>query len=78
MENVWYTGDGLLRFAALIAAGLVEVAESQISVGVRYGDSAPTSPPTTAVRLRLSDKGKQLVDSWKKGDEAQFQAAMQM
>ena len=78
MENVWYTGDGLLRFAALIAAGLVEVAESQFSVGVRYGDSAPTSPPTTAVRLRLSDKGKQLVDSWKKGDEAQFQAAMQM
>src|SRR5436853_5196339 len=42
-ENIWYTGDGVLRFAGLIAAGLVEIAESQFSVGVRYGNnSAPT------------------------------------
>jgi len=79
IENIWYTGDGLLRFAGLIAASLVEVAASQFSVGVSYGkDSPPTSPPTTAIRVRLSDKGKQLEDSWKKGDEAQFQAAMEM
>jgi hypothetical protein len=77
IENVWYTGDGLLRFAGLVAARLVEVAEEQFSVGVRYGVGAPTSPPTTAVRVRLSDKGKLLVDSWKKGDEARFQEAME-
>ena len=78
IENIWYTGDGFLRFAGLIAAGLVEVAESQFSVGVRYGNSAPTSPPATALRVQLSDKGRQLVDSWKKGDKAQYQAVMKM
>jgi hypothetical protein len=78
IENVWYTGDGFLKFAGLIAAGLVEVAESQFSVGVRYGSSAPTSPPTTALRVQLSDKGKQLVDSWKTGDEAQYEVVMKM
>jgi HNH endonuclease len=76
IENVWYTGDGFLKFAGLVAAGLVEVAETQFSVGVRYGNSAPTSPPTTAVRVKLSAKGKLLVDSWLKGDESRYRAAL--
>jgi hypothetical protein len=76
IENVWYIGDGFLKFAGQVAAGLVEVAESQFSVGVRYGNSAPTSPPTTAVRVGLSDKGRLLVDSWLKGDEAQYRARL--
>ncbi len=59
IENIWYTGDGFLKFAGLVAAGLVEVAESQFSVGVRYSHSSvPTSPPTTAVRVKISDKDK--------------------
>ena len=77
IENVWYTGDGFLKFAGLVAAGLVEVAESQFAVGVRYGsNSAPTSPPMTAVRVKLSDKEKLLVDSWLKGDEGQYKVAL--
>jgi len=76
IENVWYTGDGFLKFAGLVAAGLVDVAESQFSVGVRYGNSAPTNPPTTAVRVKLSDKGRLLVDSWLKGDEAQYKSGL--
>jgi hypothetical protein len=76
IENVWYTGDGFLKFAGLVAASLVEVAESQFSVGVRYGNGAPTSPPTTAVRVKLSDKGRLLVDSWMNGDEAQYKAGL--
>ena len=77
-ENIWYTSDGGLRFAGLIAAGLVEIAESQFSVGVRYGskDSAPTSPPTTALRVRLSDKGRALVESWLAGDEQAYVRAL--
>jgi len=76
-ENIWYTGDGVLRFAGLIAAGLVEIAESQFSVGVRYGNnSAPTSPPTTALRLRLSAKGRVLVESWLAGDEEAYVRAL--
>jgi hypothetical protein len=77
VENIWYTGDGFLKFTGLVAAGLVEIAESQFSVGVRLSNSAPTSPPMTAVRVKLSDKGKLLVDSWLKGDEAQYKAALE-
>jgi hypothetical protein len=70
MENIWYSGDAVLRFAGLIAAGLVEIVESKFSVGVIWGSgSVPTSPPTTSVRLRLSEKGRLLVDSWKQGDQ---------
>lgn len=77
VEDVWYTGDGLLRFAGLVAAGLVELAESQFTVGYRNGTgSPPTSPPTTSVRVRLSEKGRRLVDSWLKGDEAGYKAAL--
>lgn len=45
IENVWYTGDGFLKFAGLVAAGLVEIAESQFSVGARFGAaSGPREP----------------------------------
>ncbi len=73
VEKIWYTGDGIVRFMGLIAADLVEIFESEFSIGVRYrsGDketSPPTFPPMTAIRIRLSKKGRVLVDSWKKGD----------
>jgi hypothetical protein len=76
IENVWYTGDGLLRFSGLIAAGLVELAASQYSVGVRFGNSPPTAPPTTAVRVKLTEKGRLLVEAWLKGDEERYRTAL--
>lgn len=76
-ETMWYSADAGLRFAGLIAAGLVEIAESQFSVGPRYSDigripTPPTSPPTTAIRLRLSEKGRNLVESWMRGDQEAY------
>lgn len=77
-ENVWYTGDGFLKFSGLVAAGLVEIADSQFSVGVRYGaNSAPTLPPTTAVRVGLSEKGRALVDAWISGDEDSYRRILE-
>jgi hypothetical protein len=76
-ENIWYTGDGALRFAGLIAAGLVEIAAHQQSVGVSWGkDGLPTTPPTTALRFRLSEKGRVLVDAWLAGDETAYERAV--
>ena len=73
IDVIWYSGDGALRFAGLIAAGLVEVLESQFSVGVRYGaNTPPTSPPATALRLGLSQRGSSLVNSWLAGDEGAY------
>jgi hypothetical protein len=75
-ENIWFSSDGFLRFAGLVAADLVEIVESQFAVGPRVRDSAPMSPPTTSVRLQLSDKGRTLVDSWLAGDEAAYVKAL--
>jgi hypothetical protein len=81
MENLWMTGDGFLKFAPLVAAGLVEIAETVFSVGPRFSSGPgkvgpPHSPPTTALRVKLSDKGKLLVDSWKRGDEDAYARAL--
>lgn len=74
MEKVWYSGDGLLRFAGLIAAELVEVAESVLCQHFKYG----TYPQilSTAVRVHLTDKGRQLVDSWLTGNEEEYKALL--
>jgi hypothetical protein len=72
-ENIWYSGDAVLHFAGLIAAGLVGIAESQQAVGLRYATSPlPIQPPSTGVRLRLTDKGRLLVDSWLHGNQEEY------
>jgi hypothetical protein len=81
--KLWYSGDGVLRFAGLIASGLVEL--KKVAHGgnagratfVRAGDSPPpTTPPGSGVRLGLTDKGKLLVDSWIRGDEGTYVKAL--
>jgi hypothetical protein len=88
VEDVWYTGDGLLRFAGLIAAQLVEVAE-QVSASGKFEKGAELAavlwndpnvpyarPPRTAARVQLSSKGRALVDSWLAGDEDGYRKAV--
>lgn len=76
-EHIWYSGDGFLRFSALVAAGLVEIAESKFGAGVRFDHSPfPSSPPSSALRVKLSEKGKMLVEAWLAGDEDRYRAAL--
>jgi hypothetical protein len=88
-DDVWYSGDGLLRFASLVGAGLVEVAERASAPGktekgaelaaLVVGDSADipyVRPPSTAVRVRLTAKGRALVESWLAGDQEAFEEAI--
>ena len=77
VQDIWYSGDGILKFSSLISAGLVQTCESTFSVGLRHknkggGRTPPTSPPTTSVKLELSLKGKTLVESWLKGEESVY------
>ncbi len=76
-ENIWYTGDAVLRFAGLIAAGLVIICESKVAGGMSYSSGSLVHPPSTALRVCLSDRGKLLVAAWIKGDEAQYRRAME-
>ena len=75
-KSIWHTGDGLLRFASLIAAGLVEIVEIRHGKGSRgkrkgllLGDyEVEETPPLTAGRVRLSERGRHLVEAWIAGD----------
>jgi hypothetical protein len=59
------SGDGLLHFARLIAAGL---ASSEMK--------ANNSWQLVTYAVNISEKGKQLIDAWKQGDRTRLQQVM--
>ncbi len=81
-KEIWYSGDALLRFAGLIAAGLVGFKTEKL-----YGRTPTTSGkmgsiPTVfqggsyelgmKVELHLTERGLQFVKAWRTGNEDQF------
>lgn len=62
--SLYVSGDGVLDCAPLIAAGLVQVKNV---TGLRVTTHA-ASPPVYLIRL--ADRGKLLVEAWKRGDQA--------
>jgi hypothetical protein len=81
-KEIWYSGDALLRFAGLIAAGLVGFNTEKL-----YGHTPTTSGeyagiPTifhgTAyelgmkVELHLTERGIRLVEAWRTGNEDKY------
>jgi hypothetical protein len=63
----WYSADGVLKFAGLFAAGLVQFG-SQAASSFMTGSSGPTS----SHQVVLSEKGKLLVEAWLAGDEKKY------
>lgn len=59
------TGDGLLHFGRLIAAGLASVTLK-----------ANNNWQIVSYAINLSDKGRRLITAWKSGDRAQLRAAI--
>lgn len=59
------SGDGVLHFARLIAAGLVQVAMK-----------ANNNWQIVTYALNTSDKGRQLVQAWERGDRAAISHAL--
>jgi hypothetical protein len=58
------SGDGVLKFSSLIAAGLVE-----FSLFMQNG-------PLLLYQISLTQKGKLLIDAWKRGDREAVKNAM--
>jgi len=73
-DTTWmlYSGDGALRFAGLVAAGLVCV--SVHGYGPPGGPGG--SPEWSTYTAWLTEKGKQLVEAWLSGDEEAYRAAI--
>jgi hypothetical protein len=67
--EVWYTGDGILRFAKLIARGLVAIAETDL-VAQRYTNNLKLTH--TSHRVALTESGVMLLEAWLSGDEKKF------
>ncbi len=64
-DFVVVSGDGLLHFARLIAAGLAGVDQK-----------ANNNWQIVTYAVNISDKGQQLVDAWKEGDRARLKQIM--
>jgi hypothetical protein len=73
-----YKPEGILRFAGLVAAGLVEILFEGHRDYFTAKELIATNESfwTESMRVRLSEKGKLLVDSWKKGDQAEYLTAL--
>jgi hypothetical protein len=81
-QEICYSGDGLLQFAGLIAAGLVrfdvhkEYAYTQAASAKWGGMDVYHHPilhsPTIVVQVELTERGSLLVEAWVRGDEARF------
>lgn len=81
-KDLWYSPDGLLHFARLVAAGLVEF-ESKTEYAMTQASSAKwgsidvfcnpiAHSPQVHVKPRLSAAGRLLVDAWVAGDVEKF------
>jgi hypothetical protein len=64
----WFTSDGVIRFAALIVAGLVKL-ESLVTIE----GAVPLWP--SAYSVELTEKGAGVVAAWKAGDPTALQQA---
>jgi HNH endonuclease len=85
-QGLWFSGDALLRFAGLVAAGLVTF-NAQTLYGMTpttSGFSGSLDIPTIfhgasyeiglKVEIRLTDKGKRLVEAWRAGNANEYRS----
>jgi hypothetical protein len=83
-QDIWYSGDGLIEFAGLVAAGLVDFKAKREETYLPGTDPSTTplgmhrSPTkllsSLQIQVELTQKGELLVESWLKGDETKFRA----
>jgi len=76
-EVIWYSGDGLLKFASLISAGFVRIVETESAGSMRYsGGGLSISVSESSHRVDLADRGKVLIEAWLKGNEVAYKKAI--
>ena len=66
VDYIMVSGEGVLSCAALIASDLVEV-DRRASGGFLGGQ--PHIPSGEKYYIELTNKGRMLVDAWKRGDQ---------
>ena len=69
-KELWYTADGVLQFAGLVAGGLVAITEETVGT--------PWQITQSSHRLGLTEQGNALVEAWLEGDEKKFESTWKM
>jgi len=64
--HMTFTSDGVIRFARLIAAGLVELHSFDLIEDVGQG----------IADIGMTERGRMLVEAWLEGDEEKYQKAL--
>jgi len=67
-KKLWYSADGVLQFAGLVAAGLVVITDETVAT--------PWQVTQSSHRVGLTEQGERLVEAWLAGDEMTFRAAI--
>lgn len=68
-NQIWYSADGLLSFAGLIADGLVVIAKTDITY---MAPGEPRKFTQTSHKLALTSRGTLLVEAWLSGNEKDY------
>jgi len=68
-NSLWYSSDGLTKFASLIGAELVEIAKTEVTYMAPNEQRKFTQ---TSHNLKLTDRGTLLVDAWLSGNEDKY------
>ncbi len=71
--TIWYSGDGVLKFAGLIAAGLVTFGE-QAASNMISGSNTPSS----SHQVKLTEAGTVMVEAWLSGDETKYLESLKL
>jgi len=72
-QKMWLSGDGVLKFSGLIAAGLVKF-EQQAWMNTI---SIPGPAPSSSHKLKLTEKGEALIAAWLAGDEDSYRKVLE-
>jgi hypothetical protein len=68
-NQLWYSADGLLNFAGLIGAGLVVIAETEMTY---MAPNEARKFTQTSHKLALTSRGTLLVEAWLSGNESDY------
>ena len=68
-NQLWYSADGLLSYAGLIGAGLVVIAQTEVTSLAPSGRGKFTQ---TSHKLALTERGSLLIEAWLAGNEQRY------
>ena len=68
-HTLWFSSDGLIKFAGLIGAELVEIANTDTTY---MAPNEPRKFTQTTHNLKLTNRGTLLIEAWLAGNETKY------